>query len=224
MLRQRMIDLQLRTRNITDERVLTGMLSVPRHLFVPPHLVEQAYDDNPLSIGHGQTISQPYIVAAMAQAALLKENDKVFEVGTGCGYSAAVLSTLAKSVVTSEIINELGNSAKDRLKSLNYNNVTVLVEDGSCGFKQYAPFDAIIVTAGAPCVPSELLFQLSMGGRMIIPVRERNDATPSQHISQCREVLLRLTRINEENSAESFREEILEEVRFVPLRGKRGWS
>lgn len=216
-----MVNKQLRVRGVSDERVLQSMNSVPRHLFVPSHLVSQAYDDNPLPIGNSQTISQPYIVATMAESALIRSTDKVLEIGTGCGYSAAVLSTLANKVITCEIIEELGNSAKQRLANLKYDNVEVLVEDGSMGFKSNSPFDVIIVTAGAPTIPIELLYQLNLGGRMIIPVCYTKIHCGSKHQG---ERLVRLTRMKTENETESFQEEHLEDVRFVPLRGKAGWD
>jgi len=159
------------------------------------------------------------MVAAMAEVAKLKPADKVLEIGTGCGYSAAVLSTLVSSVYTAEIIPELGNEAKERLSRLGYDNVVVMVEDGSAGFPEHAPFDAIIVTAGAPSVPTELLFQLNKDGRMVVPVRINR-----HYLLEPCEQLLRITRTAEENVPESFRVEMLEEVRFVPLRGKAGWQ
>jgi protein-L-isoaspartate(D-aspartate) O-methyltransferase len=210
-----MVEEQLRSRGITDERVLVAMGSVPRHLFVPVGYLPQAYNDHPLPIGHGQTISQPYIVAYMAEIASLKPSDTVLEVGTGCGYSAAILSLLAAKVYTSEIIPELGNAAAITLRNLQRDNVEVLVEDGSTGFKQYAPFDAIVVTAGSPHMPMALLSQLRLGGRLVAPV-----FLPSSG----GEKLVRVTRLSDGEGMDHFRQEVLEDVRFVPLRGRAGWA
>ena len=212
-----MVNQQLRPRGIKDERVLRAMETVPRHMFVSPELASAAYEDHPLPIGKNQTISQPFMVALMAEAARIQPTDKILEIGTGCGYSAAVLSMLASTVYTAEIIPELGNSAKNRLQELGYQNIEVMVEDGSVGFAEHAPFDAIVVTAGAPRVPQELLHQLSMGGRMVVPVRGESAFLPG-------EKLLRLTRTAEENTPHSFVIEYLDDVRFVPLRGKAGWK
>lgn len=217
--RSLMVNNQLRARGLKDERVLRAMGTVPREHFVASDLAPQAYNDHPLPIGNNQTISQPYMVALMAEVAKIQPTDKILEIGTGCGYSAAVLSTLGETVYTAEIIPELGKDAKERLAALGYENVMVLVEDGSTGFTEYAPFDVIIVTAGAPSIPTELLFQLSKGGRMIVPVRANNGI-----LLQPIEQLLRITRTAEENVPENFRVEQLEEVRFVPLRGRAGWG
>lgn len=214
-----MVNTQLRTRGLRDERVLRAMETVPRHEFVATELASQAYNDHPLPIGSNQTISQPYMVALMAEVAKIKPTDKVLEIGTGCGFSAAVLSRLADTVYTAEIIPDLGSKAKERLTRLGFENVVVLVEDGSAGFIEHAPFDAIVVTAGAPSVPTELLFQLNKEGRMVVPVRMNR-----HHLLEPCEQLLRITRTAEENVPENFRVEMLEEVRFVPLRGKAGWQ
>ena len=225
-LRSLMVDTQLRVRGVKDERVLDAMNTVPRHLFVPPEFVGQAYNDYPLPIGSDQTISQPYIVAAMAEAGNIKITDHVLEIGSGCGYSAVVLSTLAHRVTSAEIIESLGNAAKQRVKDLGYKNVEILVQDGSVGFEDHAPFDVIIVTAGAPSVPFDLLFQLSVGGRMIVPVHKsalyHGLTAPSTH--KAGEQLLRITRTSAIKHKSSFVQEVLEEVRFVPLRGKAGWK
>lgn len=217
-----MVEEQLRSRGIVDERVLRAMGTVPRHLFVSPELASQAYEDHPLSIGENQTISQPYIVAYMAEAAQIRPTDTVLEIGTGCGYSAAVLSMLAETVYTAEIIPELGNSAKERLQELGYQNIVVMVEDGSEGCSEYAPYDAIVVTAGAPAVPKELLYQLKVGGRMVVPVN-----TGIGLLSfLLGEKLLRITRTSagEADDFENFSVEHLQDVSFVPLKGKAGWQ
>eukprot|EP01032_Pedospumella_encystans_P011848 gene11848-13745_t len=214
-----MVEEQLRSRGIKDERVLRAMETVPRHWFVSPELASAAYEDHPLPIGEDQTISQPYIVAYMAEAAQIQPTDKLLEIGTGCGYSAAVLSLLAETVYTAEIIPQLGNSAKDRLQELGYQNIEVIVEDGSVGFAEHAPYDIIIVTAGAPRVPQELLSQLKVGGRMVVPV-----CTASGFFAfLLGEKLLRFTRTGEADVPESFNVEYLEDVGFVPLTGKAGW-
>ncbi|MBI2956589.1 MAG: protein-L-isoaspartate(D-aspartate) O-methyltransferase [Acidobacteria bacterium] len=155
---------------VRDPRVIEAIRAIPRHEFVPPGLREQAYDDNPLPIGHGQTISQPYIVAMMTELVEPKPGDRVLEVGTGSGYQAAVLSPLVKEVYTIEIIEPLGVAARVRLDRLGYRNVEVRIGDGYYGWPDKAPFDAIIVTAWATHVPPPLIAQLKPGGRMIIPV------------------------------------------------------
>jgi protein-L-isoaspartate(D-aspartate) O-methyltransferase len=168
--RQEMVERQLRGRGISDNKVLEAMTKVKRHLFVPPALVEMGYDDTPLPIGYGQTISQPYIVAYMTEAAQLRPKDRVLEIGTGCGYQAAVLSELVKEVYTIELLKPLADSSRARLKQLGYDNVDVKWGDGYEGWPEHAPFDAIIVTAAPLSVPEELFRQLKIGGRMIVPV------------------------------------------------------
>lgn len=167
--RRTMIEEDLKGRNIRDTCVLTAMEKVPRHLFVPPEYKEQAYADHPLPIGEGQTISQPYIVALMSQELHLKPDDKVLEIGTGSGYQAAVLAELVKNVYTIEIIPELAEESGARLQSLGYKNIMVKAGDGYQGWKEYAPYDAIIITASAPRIPEPLIDQLKEGGRMILP-------------------------------------------------------
>lgn len=169
-LREHMVAGQLEKRGIKDERVLSAMRKVKRHLFVPFYLRAGAYADNPLPIGHSQTISQPYIVGYMTQEAMLKSGDRVLEIGTGSGYQAAVLAEIVKEVYTIEILKPLADSAEKRLKELGYNNIKVKAGDGYKGWKEYAPFDVIIVTAAPPDIPEELLEQLAVGGRMIVPV------------------------------------------------------
>ncbi len=168
--RLRMVDTQIRNRGVKDARVLKAMEDVPRHLFVPKGAVNQAYEDHPLFIGHGQTISQPYIVALMSEVLELTPDDRVLEIGTGSGYQAAVLSVLVKQVYSIEIIPELGESARERLAELGYDNVEILVGDGYRGWPEKAPFDAILVTAAPETVPQALVEQLADGGRMVLPV------------------------------------------------------
>jgi len=169
-LRSRMVDSQLRARGVRDERVLQAMLQVPRHEFAPEPYRDQAYEDHPLPIGEEQTISQPYIVARMLEAVGLSASDRVLEVGTGSGYVTALLTELTAQVVSLERHPALADAARDLLARLGYINVTVVVGDGSLGFAEGAPYDAIIVSAAAPEVPLALLAQLAEGGRMIIPV------------------------------------------------------
>jgi len=169
-LRRRMVEDQLRSRGLTDERVLAAMESVPRHLFVRPSERHAAYDDAPLPIGLGQTISQPYIVACMTGLLRLQPTHRVLEIGTGSGYQAAVLATLALEVWSIERHEELARGAKERLHALGYANVQVIAGDGTLGHDEAAPYDAIMVTAAAPHVPDALRAQLAPGGRMVIPV------------------------------------------------------
>jgi protein-L-isoaspartate(D-aspartate) O-methyltransferase len=169
-MRKSMVDKQIKRRGVKNESVLDAMLSVPRHLFVPEKSMYRAYNDSPLPIGYGQTISQPYIVAYMTEILNLDRDSVVLEVGTGSGYQAAILSVLVKKVYTIEIIPELAESASERLQRLEYNNITVKTADGYYGWPERAPFDAIIVTAAAGHVPPPLIEQLKNGGRMIIPV------------------------------------------------------
>ncbi len=168
--RRRMVDDQLRARDIEDPRVLAAMGRVPRHLFVPAALRFRAYADHPLPIGNGQTISQPYIVALMTQLAEVEPGDVVLEIGTGSGYQAAVLSEIVREVATIEIVPDLAETAKARLAELGYRNVTVRTGDGYLGWKEKAPFDAILVTAAAPEVPPPLVEQLAPGASLVIPV------------------------------------------------------
>ena len=165
-----MVSQQMELRGITDKSTLNAMRTVKRHLFVPENLINYAYDDRPLPIGHGQTISQPYIVAFMTEVLKPKPNHKVLEIGTGSGYQAAVLAKIVDKVYTIEIIPELGKSASQRLKTLGYENVKTKTADGYYGWEEYAPFDAIIVTAASEIIPPPLIKQLKEGGKMIIPV------------------------------------------------------
>jgi protein-L-isoaspartate(D-aspartate) O-methyltransferase len=168
--RQKMVETQLMGRDITDTRVLAAMAKVERHRFVPVDERAKAYDDCPLPIGEGQTISQPYIVALMTQLLNLKGNEKVLEIGTGSGYQAAVLAELAREVYTIEIVEPLGWAAEVRLKELGYTNITVRIGDGYLGWPEEAPFDDIIVTCAPDKIPQPLIDQLADGGQMVIPV------------------------------------------------------
>jgi protein-L-isoaspartate(D-aspartate) O-methyltransferase len=207
--RERMVERQIAARGVRDPRVLAAMRAVPRERFVPPEAEEFAYSDSPLSIGEGQTISQPYIVALMAAAAGLEGHERVLEIGTGSGYGAAVLARLAADVFTIERHPELARTASHRLADSGFANVHVVEGDGTLGLRAHAPFDAIIVTAGGPRPPPALLDQLAVGGRMIIPVGENRQT----------QALLRVRRVSQER----FEEEDLGAVRFVPLIGAQGW-
>jgi protein-L-isoaspartate(D-aspartate) O-methyltransferase len=171
--RERMVEEQIISRGIKDEGIIKAMLKVQRHKFVPKSLERFAYQDTPLPIGEGQTISQPYIVALMTQLANLRGEDKVLEIGTGSGYQAAILAELAGEVYTIEILRPLATGAEKRLRKLGYKNIKVKCGDGFLGWEQYAPFDAIIVTCAPPEVPPKLVEQLAIGGRMVIPVGEK---------------------------------------------------
>lgn len=169
-LREQMVKMQIENRDIKDAETLRAMRTVKRHLFVPEEYITSAYDDGPLPIGYGQTISQPYIVAYMTELIQPKPGYKVLEIGTGSGYQAAVLAEIIDSVFSVEIIPELGNAASGRLKNLGYTNTTVKIDDGYFGWEEHAPYDAIIVTAATEYIPPPLLNQLKDGGRMVIPV------------------------------------------------------
>ena len=168
--RRQMVEYQIRARDITDEEVLRVMEKVPRHKFVLPQYLDQAYADHPLPIGYGQTISQPYIVALMTQLLNLKRGEKVLEIGTGSGYQAAILAELTDEVYTVEIIKELEQQAEGKLKDLGYTNAKVKHADGYYGWEEYAPYDAIIVTCAPDHIPQPLINQLKDGGRLVIPV------------------------------------------------------
>ena len=203
-----MVRAQLQRRGITDTHVLDAMASVPRHLFVPPEARAEAYGDRALPIDEGQTISQPYVVALMAQALRLSKSDRVLEIGAGSGYAAAVLSLLAGEVYAIERWPSLAEAAERRLRELGYTNVFVVAGDGTAGLPAYAPFDGIVVSAAAPWVPQPLREQLGEGGRMVIPVGGRSD-----------QILLRVTRVDHRIHTER-----LGEVRFVPLVGEHAWE
>ena len=168
--RESMVKEQIKDRGITNQSTLNAMKKVPRHKFVPPNLLDRAYDDGPLPIGYGQTISQPYIVAYMTEVIDPKPGQKILEIGTGSGYQAAVFAEIVDSVFTIEIVTELYKSSEKRLKELGYKNILCKNADGYYGWKKYAPFDAIIVTAAAEYIPPPLIEQLKDGGKMIIPV------------------------------------------------------
>jgi len=169
-MREKMVENQIRARGVKDPRVLAALLKVERHRFVPEKYLDSAYSDQPLPIGEGQTISQPYIVGLMTELLALNGNEKVLEIGTGSGYQAAILAELAKEVYTIEIIESLASTAKKRLSELGYQNITVKAGDGYLGWPEAAPFDAIIVTAAPDHLPKPLIEQLKEGGRMVVPV------------------------------------------------------
>jgi protein-L-isoaspartate(D-aspartate) O-methyltransferase len=205
--RSAMVEQQIRKRGINAQPVLKAMLAVPRHEFVPPELRAEAYADKPLAIGEGQTISQPFIVATMSAALELTGGERVLEVGTGCGYQTAVLARLAREVWSIEVHATLAQAARARLERLGYANVHVEIGDGTLGWPEAAPFDAILVTAAAPAVPAPLTDQLSLGGRMVIPVGSMQD----QELRQIRK------------TANGISERRLCACRFVPLAGRYGW-
>jgi protein-L-isoaspartate(D-aspartate) O-methyltransferase len=208
--RQEMVEHQIAARGVRSELVLKAIRKVPREEFLPPHLREFAYEDTPLPIAEGQTISQPYIVALMADALLLKGGERILEIGTGSGYAAAVLGEIAGGVYSVERIGQLAEKAATTLTSLKYDNVHILHGDGSQGWPEHAPYDAIVVAAGGPKIPEALQSQLKVGGRLVIPVGTEVRA----------QELVRVTRV----SATEFRREDLADVRFVPLLGKEGWE
>jgi len=197
-----MVKFQLEEREIKDKRVLKAMGTIPRHLFVPHNLRNMAYSDSPLPIGYDQTISQPYIVARMCEAACLSSPDKVLEIGTGSGYQAAVLSLLSDQVYTIEIIEPLGESAAKLLKDLGYNNVHIKIGDGYSGWPEHAPYNAILITAAAEKVPQPLIDQLALHGRLIMPLGDT-----------FQQELIRITR-----TETGLKQESLGPVRFVPFR------
>jgi len=170
VMREKMVETQIEARGVKDPRVLSALLKIERHRFVPEKYLDSAYSDQPLPIGEGQTISQPYIVALMTELLELKGNEQVLEIGTGSGYQAAILAELAKEVYTIEIIGPLASRAKEKLSELGYQNVKVKAGDGYLGWPEAAPFDAIIVTAAPDHIPNPLIEQLKEGGRMVVPV------------------------------------------------------
>ncbi|MBW2637111.1 MAG: protein-L-isoaspartate(D-aspartate) O-methyltransferase [Deltaproteobacteria bacterium] len=209
--RQKMVSSQLESRGIRDERVLNAMAKIPRHLFVDEWLRDRAYSDKPLPIGDRQTISQPYIVALMTEALELRGHEKVLEIGTGSGYQATVLAELADRVCSIERIASIASRARTLIESLDYFNVLIWVGDGTYGWREEAPFDAIIVTAGAPDVPNAYKEQLAVGGRLVIPVGDRHS-----------QMLLKYTRLSED--IDDMKEEDLGGCRFVDLIGNHGWK
>lgn len=206
--RRSMVNDQIRSRGITDERVLVAMEEVPRHLFVPPDMESDAYRDHPLPIGQGQTISQPYIVAGMTALLQLKPGDSVLEIGTGSGYQAALIAGITGRVISIERITEVARRAEENLIRAGIHGVRIVISDGTAGYPEEAPYDAILVTAATPTVPPPLLSQLADGGRLVAPVGDRS----IQH-------LVRITRHGDEFVRETF-----EPVRFVPLIGEYGWQ
>lgn len=207
--RKKMVENQLIGRGIRDRRVIEAMLKIPRHLFVQEALAAQAYNDNPLPIGDRQTISQPYMVALMTELLELKGKERVLEIGTGSGYQAAVLAVLADHVYTMERIRPLAMRARKVLDGLGLLNVNIKIDDGTCGWEEEAPFDAIVVTAGAPEIPEDLVKQLAPGGRLVVPVGDQFSQT-----------LVRVLKCEDG----SFSVEQSIGCRFVKLIGKHGWE
>ncbi len=206
--RLRMVEYQIASRGVHDQQVLSAMKEIPRHLFVPSPYDKSAYEDCPLPIGNGQTISQPFIVALMTELLALKPDDSVLEIGTGCGYQAAILSAIVRQVTTIERIPEVAGLAKANLTAVNIKNVDVIVGDGTLGYPQKAPYDGIIITAATPSVPKPLIEQLAEGGRLVAPVGGRD-------IQELIRLIKKGTSITEERHGG---------VRFVPLIGECGWS
>jgi protein-L-isoaspartate(D-aspartate) O-methyltransferase len=208
--RRRMVDEQIARRRVADSAVLDAMRAVPREMFVPASTAEFTYDDTPLPIEEGQTISQPYVVGLMAEALELTPRDRVLEIGAGSGYAAAVLSRIAAEVYAIERHAALAELASRRMRNLGYDNVHIVHGDGTLGWPEYAPYDAIVVAAGGPSVPEALRAQLAVGGRLVIPV----GATPRA------QELVRVTRVG----PNEYRQEELGSVQFVPLIGAQGWA
>jgi protein-L-isoaspartate(D-aspartate) O-methyltransferase len=206
--RRRMVETQIAARGVKDERVLAAMTDIPRHLFVPSTFREAAYNDSPLPIGKGQTISQPYIVAVMTELLMVKPEDRVLEIGSGSGYQAAILGKLAKSVITVERIPDVADMARENLSSVGITNVTVITGNGTIGYPGDAPYDAILITAATPSVPPPLVDQMAEGGRLVAPVGSRD-----------LQELVRLTRKEGRTTRELFGG-----VVFVPLLGEYGWQ
>jgi protein-L-isoaspartate(D-aspartate) O-methyltransferase len=206
--REKMVEEQVVARGIKNPRLLAAMRKIPRHLFVDPGLLLRAYDDSSLPIGAKQTVSQPYMAARMTEALELSGEEKVLEIGTGSGYQAALLAELSFNVFSVEKIRALAIKARAVLDRLQYHNIAVQVGDGTIGWPEHSPFDAIIVTAGAPDLPRPLIEQLAVGGRLVIPVGDDES-----------QVLVRVTR-----HASKFEEEQLGDCRFVKLWGKFGWQ
>jgi len=213
MLRKRMVEEQLAARGIRDPLVLRAMKEVPREKFVPFEYSQSAYADSPLPIGENQTISQPYVVALMTEMLALSPHDRVLEIGTGSGYAAAVLSRIAAEVYTVERHENLARAASERFEQLDYENIHIRVGDGTFGWPEKAPYEAIIFAAGAPQIPEPLLTQLAIGGCLVGPVGQKRD-------------FQQLVRVRRKSEDEYLREHINEhfgKVRFVPLVGKEGW-
>jgi protein-L-isoaspartate(D-aspartate) O-methyltransferase len=208
--REQMVARQIEGRGLTDPAILAAMREVPREAFVSEKHRQFAYDDGPLPIPEGQTISQPYVVALMIQMLHLKPEDRVLEIGTGSGYAAAILSRIASEVHTVERMEALVEYARQNLAAVGYENVFVHQGDGTLGWPEHAPYDAIIVAAGGPDIPPALKDQLAVGGRLVMPVGSEQRA----------QRLVRLTRLEEDE----FERENLSHVRFVPLIGEQGWE
>jgi protein-L-isoaspartate(D-aspartate) O-methyltransferase len=208
--RERMVRVQLAGRGIRDTALLLAMQEVPREAFVDEGFSASAYEDGPLPIGEGQTISQPYIVALMIEAAEISKNDRVLEVGAGSGYAAAVMSRIAREVYAIERHLPLVEEARGRFEALGYDNIHLRAGDGTRGWPESAPFDAILVSASGPEVPTALKEQLAIGGRLILPVGQR----------AWRQTLRKITRTRETD----YQEQQLGEVAFVPLIGEQGWA
>jgi len=206
--RERMVKNQLMPRGITDKGVLAAMAKIHRHLFMEEAMIGEAYNDHPLPIGHKQTISQPYIVALMTQALELTGKERTLEVGTGSGYQTAILAELSEKVYTIERIRPLMEKSRLLLDGLDYTNILFKAFDGTLGWKEFAPFDAIIVTAGSPGIPQPLIDQLDDGGRMVVPVGDKSSQD-----------LIRVTR-----NGDDIKEENLGGCRFVDLVGVHGWK
>jgi protein-L-isoaspartate(D-aspartate) O-methyltransferase len=208
--RNMMVERQLERRGIRDPLVLGAMRRVPREMFIPAEYADKAYEDRPLPIGAGQTISQPYIVACMIEALALRGGEKVLEIGGGSGYAAAVMADIAAQVFTIERIPELAETARANLAAAGVKNISVRCSDGTDGWPEEAPFDAILVSAGAPAEPRTLMQQMKIGGRMAVPIG--NDPTEQQ--------LFGVRRMGDD----AFEHTPLTHVRFVPLIGRQGWQ
>lgn len=207
--REQMVKDQIESRGIRNQRLLAALKKVPRHTFVGPEYEELAYEDGPLPTEEGQTISQPYIVALMLELARLKPTDKVLEIGTGSGFSTCILAEIVNEVFTIEAISPLAEKAAKRFKHLGYKNIHAKTGDGSLGWSEHSPFDAIIVTAGAPEAPEPLKNQLRIGGRMVIPIGDQ----------RTQQTLIVVERVNQETYKQTSEGSVL----FVPLVGKQGW-
>jgi len=206
--RRRMVEQQIIARGVDDQRVIDAMMQVPRHLFVESGLQSHAYSDASLPIGEKQTISQPYMVAAMSAALDLQGHERILEIGTGSGYQSAVLSLLVKRVYSIERISVLAGRARKVLDQLCMSNINIKVGDGTIGWRDQAPFDGILVAAGAPDIPTKYLQQLDVGGKLVLPVGDRSQ-----------QILMRVTRLGDDK----FKREQLMDCRFVPLIGEQGW-
>ena len=206
--RLRMVEEQIRARGVRDPRVLAAMSKVPRHLFVEEALRDRAYQDKALPIGEKQTISQPFIVAAMTEALELTGRERVLEIGTGCGYQTAVLAELAETVFSIERITVFAQQARRKLEAMGAYNVLIQVGDGTIGWNEHAPFDAILVTAAAPQIPRPLVEQLKVGGRLVLPMGDE----------------IEQTLICVWKDEKGLHEEVLGECRFVKLIGRHGWE